>query len=126
MKSGLHNNPIVFKIFPLLTCIYFNFIKQHKYNTNSNSIDLYACSLLCLNNFNLIENFLAIINNKHYLITCAKYYSSNMNDVCTVYLADIVSLTAKVVWLTAFFLKKKTISYGFCVGHWPANLGVSS
>ena len=44
-----------------------------------------------LNNFNLIETFLDIINNKHYLITCAKYYSSNMNDACTVYLADIVS-----------------------------------
>ena len=62
-----------------------------------------------LNNFNLIENFLDIINNKHYLITCAKYYSSNMNDVCTVYLANIVGLPAKVLWLTTFFLKKKTI-----------------
>ena len=62
-----------------------------------------------LNNFNLIENFLVIINNKHYLITCAKYYSPNMNDACTVYPADIVSLPAKVIWLTAFFLKKKMI-----------------
>ena len=35
--------------------------------------------------FNLIEKILDIINNKHYLITCAKYHSSNMNDVHTVY-----------------------------------------
>ena len=45
--------------------------------------------------FDLIKNFLDIINNKHYLITCAKYYSSSMNDVCTVYPADIVSLLQK-------------------------------
>ena len=62
-----------------------------------------------LNNFNLIENILNIINNKHYLITCAKYYSSNMNDVCTVYPANIVGLPTKVVWPTAFFLNKKMI-----------------
>ena len=62
-----------------------------------------------LNIFNLIENFLDIISNKHYLITCAKYYSSNMNDAYTIYLANIVSSPAKVVWPTAFFLKKKTI-----------------
>ena len=44
------------------------------------------------NIFNLIKNFLDIIINKHYQITYAKYYSSNMNDACTVYPADIVSL----------------------------------
>ena len=59
--------------------------------------------------FNLIENFLDIINNEYYLITCAKYHSSNMNDAHTVYLANIVGLPVKVVWPTAFFLKKKTI-----------------
>ena len=59
--------------------------------------------------FDLIENFLDIINNKHYLITCAKYYSSNMNDACTVYPANIVGLPSKVTWLTTFFLKKKMI-----------------
>ena len=62
-----------------------------------------------LNIFNLIETFLDIINNKHCLITCAKYYSSSMNDAHTIYPADIVSPPAKVVWLAAFFLKKKTI-----------------
>ena len=62
-----------------------------------------------LNIFNLIENFLDIISNKHYLITRAKYYSSNMNDAYTIYPANIVSPPAKVVWPTAFFLKKKTI-----------------
>ena len=59
------------------------------------------------NIFNLIENFFGIINNKHYLIIFAKYHSSNMNDACTVSLADIVSLPVKVIWLIAFFLKKK-------------------
>ena len=76
--------------------------------------------------FNLIESFLDIINNEHYLITCAKYYSFNMNDVHTIYPANIVGLPAKVIWPTTFLLKKKTISYGFCVGHQPADLGVSS
>ena len=52
---------------------------------------------IMLNNFNLIENFLDIINNKHYLITRAKYYSSDMNNVQTVYAANIVSLPTKVV-----------------------------
>ena len=35
-------------------------------------------------NFDLIENILDIINNEHYLITCAKYYSSNVNDAHTI------------------------------------------
>ena len=56
-----------------------------------------------------LKNFLNIINNEHYLITCAKYHSSNMNDAHTICLADSVSLPAKVLWPTAFFLKKKTI-----------------
>ena len=41
---------------------------------------------------NLFENFLDIINNEYYLITCAKYHSSNMNDSHTICPADIVSL----------------------------------
>ena len=61
------------------------------------------------NIFNLIENFLDIINNKHCLIVCAKYYNSSMNDVHTICLANIVGLPAKVIWLTTFFLKKKMI-----------------
>ena len=74
-----------------------------------------------LNIFNLIENFLDIINNKPCLITCAKCYSSSMNDAHTSYPADIVSLPAKVVWLTAFFLKKKTnfhTAFVLAIG-WP-------
>ena len=62
-----------------------------------------------LNNFNLFENFLDIINNEHYLIICAKYHSSNVNNVHTTCPANIVGLPAKVVWLTTFFLKKKMI-----------------
>ena len=61
------------------------------------------------NIFILIENFLGIINNKHCLVMCAKYYNSSMNDACTICPADIVGLPAKVVWLTALFLKKKMI-----------------
>ena len=62
--------------------------------------------------FNLIKNFLDIINNKYYLNTCAKYHSSIMADVCTMYPVDLVGLPVKVVWPTAFFLKKKVI---FCM-----------
>ena len=40
---------------------------------------------------------------------CAKYHSSNVNDAHTICLADSVSLPARVVQLTAFFLKKKMI-----------------
>ena len=40
---------------------------------------------------------------------CTKYDRSRVNDVLTVCPADFVGLPAKVVWLTAFFLKKKAI-----------------
>ena len=40
---------------------------------------------------------------------CAKYGRSGMKDACTIGPADFVSLPAKVVWLTAFFFKKKAI-----------------
>ena len=42
-------------------------------------------------------------------VLIAKYGSSRMNNACTVSLADFVSLPAKVVQPTAFFLKKKLI-----------------
>ena len=47
---------------------------------------------IMLNIFNLIENFLGIINNEHYLITCAKYHSFNVNDAHPIYPADVVGL----------------------------------
>ena len=61
------------------------------------------------NIFHFVENFPDIINNKHCLIMCAEYYNTNMNDACTICLADNVSLPTKVAWPTAFFLKKKMI-----------------
>ena len=64
---------------------------------------------IMLNNFDLFKNFLNIINNDQYLIMCAKYYSSSMSDACTTCPANIVGLPAKVIWLTAFSLKKKMI-----------------
>ena len=64
---------------------------------------------IMLNNFDLFKNFLDIINNDQYLIMCAKYYSSSMNDAYTTNPADIVGPPEKVVQPTAFFLKKKTI-----------------
>ena len=57
----------------------------------------------------LIEKFLYIINDRYSEVMCAKYDRSRMNDVLTVCLANFVSLPAKVVQLTAFFSKKKTI-----------------
>ena len=56
----------------------------------------------------------------------AKYDRSRMNDACTVCPADSVGLPGKVVWLTAFFLKKKMIFIWLLCRPWPANLGVSS
>ena len=74
----------------------------------------------------LIEKFLYIINGRYIEIISAKYDSSMMNNALTVCLANFVSLPAKVIWLTAFFLEKKAILYSFCVGHQPGDLGVSS
>ena len=61
------------------------------------------------NIFDLIENFIDIINNKCCLIMGAKYYNSSMNDGCTICLANIVSHPAKVVQPTTFLLEKKLI-----------------
>ena len=74
---------------------------------------------------NVFEKFLYIISDRHSEVMCAKYGRSRMNDACAVCLANFVGLPAKVIWPTAFFLKKKAILYGFCVGHQLANLGVS-
>ena len=64
---------------------------------------------IMLSNFDLFKTFLDIINNDQYMISCAKYYSSSMNNACTACPADIVGLPAKVIWPTTFFLKKKMI-----------------
>ena len=64
---------------------------------------------ITLNVFKLVKIFTDIINNKYYMVEGAKYDSSIMNDVHTNYPANIVSLPAKVIWPTAFFLKKKAI-----------------
>ena len=62
-----------------------------------------------LNIFNLIENFVDIINNKYCLIIGAKYYNSNMNDACTMFPTDIVSHPAKVVWPTTFLVNSECL-----------------
>ena len=61
------------------------------------------------NILNLIEKFLYINSNRYSEIICAKYDSSIMNDAYTVCPANYVGLPSKVVWPTAFFLKKKVI-----------------
>ena len=48
------------------------------------------------NLFNLLENFADIINHKHILIISAKYHSSNMNDVHTMSLADMLATLQKL------------------------------
>ena len=55
----------------------------------------------------LIKKLLYIINKEYSEIICAKYDGSWMNDACTVCPANIVGLPAKVIWPTAFLLKKK-------------------
>ena len=42
-------------------------------------------------------------------VLIAKYGGSRIDDACTISPADFVSLPAKVVWPTTFFLKKKSI-----------------
>ena len=58
------------------------------------------------NIFNLIENFIDIINNKGCLIMGAKYYNSSMNDVCTIYPANIVGPPQKSYCQLHSFLKR--------------------
>ena len=67
------------------------------------------CVCMQKNILKSFEEFLYIINDRHSEVMCAKYGRSRMNDVCTVCLAIFVSLPAKVIWLTAFFSKKKAI-----------------
>ena len=81
---------------------------------------------ITLNILILIKKLLYILNNGYGEIICAKYDGSRMNNVCTVCPANDVGLPAKVIRPTKFFLKKKVILYGFCVGHWPADMRVSS
>ena len=59
------------------------------------------------NIFNLIENFVDIINNKYCLIIGAKYDNSNMNNEHTIFPTDIVGCPAKVIQLTALFSNSK-------------------
>ena len=108
MKFGLHNIPVVFKIFPLLTCIKFNLLNN--INTTQIVTILSFMHTVCyVKYFNLTENFIDIINNKCSLIMGAKYYNSSMNNVHTICPANIVGHPTKVIWPTAFFLKKKMI-----------------
>ena len=48
--------------------------------------------------FNLLENLIAFINHKHYLIITTKYYSSRVNNVHTMSPADMLAAPTKVVW----------------------------
>ena len=50
-------------------------------------------------------------------VLIAKYGGPQMNDACTISPADSVSLPAKIVWSTTFFLKKKAIFVQLL--HWP-------
>ena len=59
------------------------------------------------NIFNLLENFVDIIDNKCGLIIGVKCHSSNMNDACTMSPTNIVSCPANVVQPTTFFLNSK-------------------
>ena len=59
------------------------------------------------NIFNLLENFVDIINNKYGLFIGAKYHSSNMNYVHTMSPYDIVSCPTKVIQPTTFFSNSK-------------------
>ena len=78
------------------------------------------------NIFNLIENFIDIINNKWCLIMDAKYYNSSMNK-CAQFTWPILSAALqKLYGQLHSFQKRKWFSYGFCVSCQLANFGVSS
>ena len=57
---------------------------------------------------------------------CAKYGRSRMNDVHTISPVNFVGRPAKGIQSTALFLKRRQFLYDFRVGHWPADLGVST
>ena len=81
---------------------------------------------IMLNILILIKKLLYIINNGYGEIICAKYDGSRMNDACTVCLADVVGLPAKVIWPTTFFLKKKAIFVWLLCQQLAGDMGVSS
>ena len=100
---------------------------------NNNIYNIKDTTMYCVCIWSIMSNILILIKKLPYAINkgyseiiCAKYGGSRMNDVCTICPACIVSLPAKVVQPTAFFLKQKAFLYSFCVSHWLANMGVSS
>ena len=50
---------------------------------------------IILYNFNVLEIFVGIINHKHCLIISAKYHNFNINDACTMSLADMSAAPQK-------------------------------
>ena len=70
---------------------------------------MYAYAVYYMEYFEFKWEILYIINKRYSENIYAKYDSSIMNDVQTVCLADYVSLPAKVIQLTAFFMKNKVI-----------------
>ena len=62
---------------------------------------------------NLIENFIDIINTKCCLIMGAKYYNSSMNEVCTIYPANIVSCPQKLYSQLLLFKKENNFCMAF-------------
>ena len=78
-----------------------------------------------LNIFNLIENFIDIINKKC-LIMGAKYYNSSMNNACTICPANIVDCPTKS-HMADCILSRKEIDFcmAFVSSHQLADLGVS-
>ena len=67
---------------------------------NSDNTTLNSCMWhISFNNdiyiFNLLENFIAFINHKHYLIINTKYYSSRVNNAHTMSPADMSAALQK-------------------------------
>ena len=59
------------------------------------------------NIFNLLENFVDIMNNKYGLVIGANYHSFNMKDAYAISLYNIVGHPTKVIWPNTFFLNSK-------------------
>ena len=72
----------------------------HDFN---NDFTLFTVPVLFIMYTNKDSNLISMYSE----VLIAKYGGSRMNDAHTISLANSVSLPEKVVWLTAFFLKKE-------------------
>ena len=76
--------------------------------------------------FNLLENLIAFINHKHYIIINTKNYSSRVNNAHTMSLANMLAAPQKSYGQQHPFWILSIFSYSICVGPLAGQHGMSA